>query len=529
MSKRNLLLSVFAGGLLAISMPKPGIWVTAWIGLVPLLIALRGARARDAALYGLVTGLVYYGVVCFWLTIFGYLPWFLVASKEAFWLMLFAVAASRLLPERIGWYGYLAVPAAWTVSQWARVLGPFGFTWGSLAHTQANALPVIQLASITGPWGIDFSVCLANLALVGAIRLRVERKRILSAAVALALSLAPVAAGWYHLRTAPRDRAMTRVAIIQGDLPHEIDPEPGYLPEAYSAYDRMSRQAAKGKPDFIVWPETTIVDEVTDTRWGPLISHLAIDTRANYVIGGYDFSGDPEGRSYNSAHFYDRDGRKIGVYHKVHLVPYGEYVPLREQMPWLRRYGIREVDVLPGKRHNLIDTEIGRVGVSICFESLFPAVSGQETRNGAKALVIITNDAWFLRTQAARHHMMMARLRAVENRRYVVRAAATGISAIIDPCGRILTEIDIYRSGILTGQIAPLHGLTPYARFGDWFVFGCMALLVLPPAISRWQSYAETKEILSDPELMDAIRQSIREMEEGKTVPLEEVEKDLGI
>ena len=504
MRKRNLLLAIASGALLAISMPKPGWWLTAWFGLAPLLIALRGARAREAAVYGLVTGLAYYGVILFWLTLFGYLPWSLVALKETFWLVLFAVAASRLLPERTGWFGYLAVPAAWTVSQWARVLGPLGFTWGSLAHTQATNLPVIQMASVTGPWGIDFIVCLANLALAdltptlpstvlrtgsyeerGHVDTPPPLRRGLGggrrvATIALIVSLTPVAAGWHYLSyEAPRYRPKTRVCIVQASLPHKINPEPGYVPMAYEVYDKMSRRTAHRKWDFVIWPETTIVDDITDTRWGPQIAQLARDTHANYIIGGYDPSGDPEGRSYNSAHFYDRTGRKIGVYHKVHLVPYGEYVPLRKQMPWLKRYGIRDVDVLPGRSHNLTDTEIGRVGVSICFESLFPAVSAQETRNGARALVIITNDAWFGRTQAARHHAMMAYLRAVENRRYVVRAAATGISAIIDPSGRVLSELPIYNRGILTGSIAPLSNLTPYARFGDWFVFGCMALLVL--------------------------------------------------
>ncbi|MGB9619234.1 MAG: hypothetical protein ACPL7K_02340, partial [Armatimonadota bacterium] len=127
MRKRNLLLATASGLVLAASMPKPGLWPAAWFGLVPLLIALKGARARDAALFGLVTGLAYYGVICFWLTIFGYLPWFLVALKEACWLMLFAATAAAMLPNSIGWPGYIGVPAAWTLCQWARVIGPLGF------------------------------------------------------------------------------------------------------------------------------------------------------------------------------------------------------------------------------------------------------------------------------------------------------------------------------------------------------------------------------------------------------------------
>ena len=488
MRKRNLLLSILSGLLLAASMPKPGIWVAAWLGLAPLLAALRGARARDAALYGLTAGFVYYGIILFWLTIFGYLPWCLVALKEGFWLMLFAVAAARLMPERTGWWGYLAVPAAWTVSQWARVLGPLGFTWGSLAHTQANNLPIIQLAAITGPWGIDFLLCLFSLALMGTVLSAWQRKRFRPAGAA-ALVVAVVWLGGFAVLTPPLPRRGLgggfRVAVIQGALPHEINPEPSYMPVAYAVYDQMSRKVAQARPDFIVWPETTVVDNITEQCWGPFITQLAKDTNANYVIGGYDPSGDPLGRSYNSAHFYGRDGRKLGVYHKVHLVPYGEFVPLRDRMPWLKRYGIRDVDVLPGSKHKLINTEVGKVGVSICFESLFPAVSAQETRNGASTLFIITNDAWFERTQAARHHLMMSRLRAVENRRYVVRAAATGMSAIIDPYGRIEGELPVFTRGVLTGDIAPLHGLTPYARFGDWFVFVCIGLLLAPLALRR--------------------------------------------
>lgn len=503
MRKRNLLLGTASGLLLAVSMPKPGWWPAAWIGLVPLLIALKSARTRNAMLCGLVAGLVYYGAICSWLTIFGYLPWFLVALKEAAWLMLFAAAAALMMPDRTGPSGYLTVPAVWTFLQWARVIGPLGFTWGSLAHTQANVLPVAQISSVTGPWGIDFLVCLVNVALADIVTspLDYERKqpgpprllrwkqglsrRWFAAGVSFAAAAAVCAGGYLAQRREPTRAACVRVAVIQGSLPHEVNPGPEYVPAAFAAYEQMSRRAARSKPDLVVWPETTIVDEITDTRWGPQLSELARETAANYIVGGYDASGDPEGRNYNSAHLFDRTGRRIGVYHKVHLVPYGEYVPFRDQMPWLERYDIRDVDVLPGTSHDPIATDVGKIGVSICFESLFPAVSAQETRRGANALVIITNDAWFKRTQAARQHLMMARLRAIENRRYVVRAAATGISAIIDPQGHVLCELPIYRRGILRARIAPLDGLTLYARFGDWFVFLCAAAVSCSAAVRR--------------------------------------------
>jgi len=474
MRKRNVGLSVVSGLLLAASMPKPGIWAMAWIGLVPLLIAIRGSRMRDAALYGLITGLVYYGIIVHWLTLFGQLPWALVVVSESLFIAVFALMAARLMQGRMAWQ-YVTVPAAWVVVQWVRCLIPYSFTWGSFAHTQANNLPIVQLSSITGPWGIEFLVCLVNLA----ITIAISRKKFLPAICVVAFTGLIWLAGFVAMGHASNPRPNVKVAIIQGNIEHEAVSTPESVTREFLVYEKMSIQAAKGHPDFIIWPETAIVEDVTDQDWGYLLRILARTTAANYVVGGYDKSENPDVQeSYNSAFFYNRKGGKLGVYHKVHLVPFGEFVPLRDHLPWLKNYGIRDVDVLPGKRHKVIKTEIGKVGMSICFESLFPAISRIEAKNGASALFIITNDKWFGRTQAARQHMMMSKLRAVENRRYVVRAASTGVSAIIDPYGRTISELGIYRKGILEGRIAACQGLTIYSRLGDWFAYVCAVILI---------------------------------------------------
>jgi len=163
------------------------------------------------------------------------------------------------------------------------------------------------------------------------------------------------------------------------------------------------------------------------------------------------------------------------VYHKVHLVPFGEFVPLRDKLPFLRNYGIREVDVLPGEHPSEIQIENARIRICICFESLFP----QMTRGGTHLLFVVTNDAWFGQTQAARQHLMMAKLRAVENRRYLVRAAASGISAFIDPYGRTIGELGLFKQGTLTQQVRSRSALTAYASFGDWFAYLCAGVAVL--------------------------------------------------
>ncbi len=478
---RKLLLAVISGLLLALSMPKPGISALAWVGLAPLLISIRKTRARQAAVYGLITGAVYYGIILYWLSIFGHLPWVLVVLIEALFIAVFAIIANRLMLLRSEWLKFLAVSAAWTAMQWTRCLGPYAFNWGSFAHVQANNISVIQLASFLGPWGIEFLVCLVNLAFTEALIGEFRWKRIVNIAVSIVLPAAVWVTGWVVVPTA-NERCNVKVAVIQGNLERGMRDTTRSPVRSFNTYARMCLRIATEQPDLIVWPESALADEIVEDSWGYALSILAKTLNANLIVGGFDAPEDVSlSQSYNGAHFYSRTGHKLGVYRKVHLVPYGEFVPLRDRLPWLKRYGIRDEDVLPGKSHTLVKTDIGRIGVSICFESLFPQISRLETKRGAELLVIITNDSWFERTQAARQHMMMSKLRAVENRRWVVRAAATGISAVIDPYGRTVKELGIYKQGIIMEHIARHRSLTLYSRFGDWFAYasGLSMLLFL--------------------------------------------------
>lgn len=477
MKKRNLLLSIFSGLILACAMPKPGAWFLAWVAFIPLFVALRSSSSKEAALYGFTAGVTYFGITLFWITLFGYLPWIALAAIEALFIAVFTLLASRLLPGRTGWLGYLAVPSVWTSIQWIRSLGTFSFTWGSLAHTQANNLAFAQMASVTGSWGMDFLICLFNLAFADLLFPLVNKRRCVPAVIAAILTTAVYFSGYAAMHNGHNTSRNVKVAIIQGNVPQDVIPDLNYMEATSRTYAQMSLEAAKNKPDFIIWPETTLPVSITNSGWDYVLSNLAKATDSNLVVGAYDASDDPAvSQCHNAAHLYGKSGEKLGVYRKVRLVPYGEFVPFRDKMPFLQRYGIREQDVLPGKSHVLIDTEIGKVGLSICFESLFPQISREETRNGAAALFIITNDAWFKKTQAAEQHLMMAKLRAIENRRFVVRAAATGISAVLDPYGRTSGELGIFKKGIISGRIAPLHTLSPYARFGDYFAYICVLI-----------------------------------------------------
>lgn len=446
--------------------------MAAWVGLVPLFIALRGVRIPQAAFYGLITGVVYYGIILHWMTLFGYLPWILLVIYQAAFFAVFAMLCIWLQPDKIKRWGFIAVPAAWVTLQYIHTLGPYGFIWGNFAHTQAENLPIAQIAAITGPWGIDFIVCLAGLALATAITSKGRQLAPLIVAASLTLSI------WIYgvtcLHTPPMTSEGQPVAIIQGNMKNDFNPPPDYTEQAFQTYSRLSIEAAKDQPKLILWPETVLPVDLIKPGWDNLLEPLAKIIGTDLLVGGYDPSNSIPIGSYNALHLYSAKGTKTGVYHKVHLVPFGEFVPLRDYLPWLSNYGVRPDDVLPGRDFTLLESQAGKIGVNICFESTFSSIARCETYAGAELLCIVTNDAWLQRTPAVREHMMMSKLRAIENRRYVLRAAETGISAVIDPFGRTRKQLGIYRQGIIQDNVYPRRDLTLYTRFGDWFALICV-------------------------------------------------------
>lgn len=483
-----MLLAIASGLVLAFALPRPGHWLLAWIGLIPLFAALRNVNIRGALLCGLITGLTYFGIDLYWITIFGHLPWMVLCLYQALYVAVFAGLYLRLSPGRIGWMGYVAVPAVWVVLQFVRTLGAYGFTWGSFAHTQADNLVIAQIATITGPWGIDFLVCLANLVLATAIF--APRRKIAPVAVTGLLTVAVCVFGVMALSAKPAPGQEKHVAIVQGGLSNGLKAPPNYIRRAWDTYSRLTMQAAVGNPDDILWPETSLPVDLSTPTWDMLLGRLATAAHSELLVGGYDMDAQAGG-NYNSlfrcnAHIEDE------VYHKVQLVPFGEFVPLRDRLPFLNDYGVRPEDVLPGTDHILLNSRIGRAGTSVCFESLFPAIARTETLRGAQVLLVITNDSWFGHSQAAREHLLMAKLRAIENRRYVLRAAETGISAVIDPLGRVRHQLGLFQQGTISGTIVPSTRLSFYTACGDWFAYASIVITVLGLALSARKPKAES-------------------------------------
>lgn len=478
----GILAAAISGLLLAFSICYPGIWQLSWFALVPALMVCRGKTPRICAGLWMIVGLVYYSILLWWVKIFGYEPWIALTIFQALYYALFGVALGVLNRKNVGLWMLLLAPAAWAAMQWLRTFGMFGFTWGSLAHIQAASTFAVRPA-VWGPWILEFLVFQFNFVLVYSI----SRDACSTSAMrryAAALCLLALGFFWFtalpYVKDDPGGKEFSSV-VVQGNEPQDVEVTDGYLRDVYGLYSSLSEIVVLSKPCLVVWPETTLPADFTNTGYEHMVQDLAVSTESCYVIGAYSPTGIPnESRLRNSAYVIDSDGETKGIYSKVRLVPFGEFVPWRELLkPVLKSFPVRFTDVMQGTGREIINTSAGRIGIMICFESVFPDISRQEVADGANVLVIITNDGWFGHTQAAYQHLLLARLRAVETDRPIVRAAATGMSALISHTGEVEDSAGIYTSSVLKRTVRTRETKTPYVVLGDAsaYLFATVSLL----------------------------------------------------
>jgi apolipoprotein N-acyltransferase len=515
-------LAAVSGALLGMAYPPVGAWWLAWVALVPLLAAAARSSARGAFACGWIAGLVWFGVILDWLRLFGEPPfnivlWLLAVGIEAAFVGLFSLLVRALLAGPAGGVFLVGVPALWTFCEWLRCTGPWGFPWGVLGETQANQTALIQFAAITGGWGVTFLVALVNGYLAGLLRRNPSPELTSPPApprngegclvssgpasdpgspsplrgggwgerlipgqgspfarwgilVALLL-VAALAYGEAALRAPAAHGPLVRVAVVQGNIERD-DGWPVERPGGVvGTYGELTRQALERRPALVVWPETVVPGDVQrDTSLLVALATLARQGNCHLLVGTPH--ADERGGLKNSAVLVGPEGRLAGSYDKVHLVPFGEYIPFRQWMPFLDRFP-SVTDQTPGEGFRPLAAGPTRVGAMICFESAFPAISREMVRQGAGLLAVLTSDASFGRTSAAEHHAAKAIFRAIETRRWVIQAATTGISLAVDPRGRVRERIGLFRSGVLVADAVAGGPTTPYVRFGDWLVALC--------------------------------------------------------
>jgi apolipoprotein N-acyltransferase len=482
-----LILSLLGGALSSLAFPPVAAWPLAFVAPALLFVALRAATPARGFFLGLVYGLTGFGLTLSWLMLFGQLAWGALTLLTALSIALFGAAFPLVRRPGRPLLTALGAAAAWTAIDWLRGLWPLGgFTWGSLGVSQVSNTITVRLAVIAGVFGVTFVVAFAAALLAeAAARERPLTARLGLVGIAVTAALAPIVIPFAGATGRPID-----VAAIQVDFSAAV--RHGSREEGDIAVTRLDldlhRTLHDAPPDLAVWGESAldpgsldILDEVRATIADVGVPVLAGATSRDIRSARRD--GDS---LYNQAVVFDGGGEVVDVYRKTHLVPYGEYIPWKPIVGWISALEQIAYELTPGERlHTLSAPGLPRFGAPICFENSFPALDRELVRQGAEFLVVLTNNAAYDETAASAQHLQMSRMRAIEDGRWVVHAAVSGISAFIDPTGRTYQRTHLFEPAVIRRTIRASTDRTPSVRWGDWLPFLSLAFVVGMAAIPR--------------------------------------------
>lgn len=478
----DLLIALASGLVLSLAFPPRAWWPLTFVALAPLLWLLKEARARRGFVLGLVFGVAAYGATMYWIWRFGVLAWIALTLLMGLSAGLFGILAVLVRRERSPLLTAFAWASAWTLVDWLRGRWPFGgFTWGALGISQVGNRATVRVATLAGVWGVTFLVALVNGLIVVLLTDPATRRRILASAVAVVAVLAPLAIPFSAANGRP-----IRVAAVQVDVRRgsDVDPTNPDLGVA-QLIARTHRELAADPPDLAVWGEGALFPDAQADPATSAAVHDAIATVGSPTLVGA-VTDDPDGRQYTNVLLYDGAGRVVDRYDKVHLVPFGEYVPFRRRLSWISALKQVPVDRTPGERvHTVSVAGLPVFGTPICFENSFPDIPRTMVREGAGFLVVTVNNASYGFTAASAQHEQMSRMRAIEDGRWVVNAAVSGISALIDPSGHVVGQEGLFTTGILRGTIRSSDTRTWYVRLGDWLPWLTLGFVVVMVALPR--------------------------------------------
>lgn len=482
---RRLITAAFSGLLLAAAFPRPDLFPLAWFALIPLLLVMpkrpfasgftAGAFFFAATLYWLNIVMTTYGGLQLIFSLLAYL--FLVAYLAAYfgvatWLAC-RLEASLKLPYLV------TLPILWVALEYLRGILLTGFPWALLGYSQQNFSAAIQSADVTGVYGVSFLLVAVNCALAWVITAPRKKLAWLGVGATLIMTLTHIGYGlWQNAQPLEQRAEQLRVSLIQGDIGQAVKWRPENRQNSIDVYQRLSIQAMQQSSDLLIWPEAaTPFFFQDDSKLSQRVRKLTVELKVPLLFGSPAYEPLPGGRYkyFNSAFLLSADGLVLGRSDKIHLVPFGEYVPFGRLLTFINKLVVGVGDFSPGHVAPLM-LNGNKIGVLICYEAIFPQLSRNYVRKGSRLLVNLTNDAWFGQSSAPYQHLAMARFRAIENRIWMARAANTGVSALISPTGRISLAGPIFQPLQLTGTVGLGAEGTFYTRFGDVFAYLCLGI-----------------------------------------------------
>lgn len=497
----RFLLLLLGGALMALTLIFTELFLLQWVLLLPaamvILILPENGRIRLRGMYGY--GLLffwgYYAVVFHWffsmypLSYTGLSPLaalgvvviatfglsFLQALFSGFAFVAYGLAARSPLAKRYPVFRPFLFAAAWTIFEWIQTFGWWGVPWGRLPIGQIEASPIVQPIRLFGSYWITFLLVAVNGCIAYAILNK--RTRRLLALISAALFVSNLLLGTVLLFTHKEEGKSVKVAAIQGNTLDKWENDS--YKSVKEIYRRLSLKAAEEGAEIILWPETALTYFLTSNgaHQRDFVSEVAKETGAVLLVGAFRMDQkNGEIQDYNAVFAVSPDGTiSETAYDKQHLVPFGEFVPMRDFVtfifPPLASIGMLASDLAQGEEATVLETVNGNLGCMICFDSIYESSALDAVKNGAELLCLSSNDAWFLDSAAIYMHHNQARIRALETGRYLLRSGNSGITSVISPTGEVLTEIEPLIEGYVVSEVKLLNAQTLYSVIGNLFVY----------------------------------------------------------
>ncbi|HEX9902041.1 MAG TPA: apolipoprotein N-acyltransferase [Acidobacteriota bacterium] len=486
-------LAVGSGLLTALAFPKFNLAFLAWISLIPLFSIIFRSSPKRSFWFGLLAGLSFYGLLLYWIPAVpahygGLSPAFslLVDIVLVLFLALFWAVSCLIISKVNGrwpFLGFILAPFIWVAQEYGLTYIFSGFPWGLLGYSQQANLWLIQAATVAGVYGVSWILIFFQSSFIYSFR----SKRRIPFAVGLAVMVLAHTAGLISMGRPQPASDSFRAAVIQGNVSSDIawgQVPLSFTQRLFEKHLDLTRRAAKEGAQLIIWPEFSVPMCFSCSDPLPLsFKHKLLNyvrrTGRSLLVGTTEVSSQEEKTEYYNSALGLQPNLPVTEYHKMHLVPFGEYTPFPGLFGFVKRMTQAIGEVTPGLNTTLHKFGQLRFGSPICYEIIFPDLVRRFVKNGADFLVTITNDGWYGPTSAPHQHFAIAVFRAVENRRFLLRAATTGVSGIIDPWGRVVQRSKIMTEAFLTGTVTPGRDQTIYSRYGDVFSWVSLTLTLI--------------------------------------------------